>query len=547
MVLAGSGASAQVVRVADLNTRQIRALDRDKTVVFLQGGMLEEHGPYLPAFTDGILSERLTQEIAQGIVAKKPDWTALLFPPVSVGASGYNEIGRQFVFPGTYAVRPSTLRAMYMDLATQLGEQGFKWIMVVHVHGSPLHIAALDEAGDYFRDTYGGRMVNLWGLLPVIGGWGTGMSAMTDGAEEGRRRLAARRRGRAFTDAASPAEPGRAGLPAGAVGHRLDATPRVSRPPRQKDWPGYIGAPRLGNAALGRRIWTSFSAAALKTTLEILDGRGSREVSEVPADHGDEPVVSGVDRIRHRARSRDRRAAAGVERAATGGRDGERRRASSPPSRRRGTRRISASDAAALDRLWADDIVIFVPRMAPMGKARGAGDVQGRRRDVHPLRDVRPSPARHRRPGHRDGTAAADAQLQRARGLGRLAVQEGLPARRLGMARDQLSRVGTAEVGSLGDEQHPVDVPTTERRSLAPERRCHAVANRPEEFDCGSGPIGYGTHGFPCVMWYSTSRMRRCRNAAHRRCAETTSGLERSAGSWPSARRRGRRRATERP
>ena len=28
------------------------------------------------------------------------------------------------------------------------------------------------------------------------------------------------------------------------------------------------------------------------------------------------------------------------------------------------------SDAAALDRLWADDIVIFVPRMAPMGKAQ---------------------------------------------------------------------------------------------------------------------------------------------------------------------------------
>lgn len=41
---------------------------------------------------------------------------------------------------------------------------------------------------------------------------------------------------------------------------------------RQKDWPGYIGAPRLGNAALGRRIWTSLSAAALKTTLEILEG-----------------------------------------------------------------------------------------------------------------------------------------------------------------------------------------------------------------------------------------------------------------------------------
>jgi hypothetical protein len=41
---------------------------------------------------------------------------------------------------------------------------------------------------------------------------------------------------------------------------------------KQSDWPGYIGAPRVASAALGRRIWTGFSAAALKTTLEILSG-----------------------------------------------------------------------------------------------------------------------------------------------------------------------------------------------------------------------------------------------------------------------------------
>src|SRR5688572_18807209 len=97
LLLIGSSASAQVVRVADLNTQQIRALNRDRTVVFLQGGMLEEHGPYLPAFTDGILSDRLTKEVAEGVVAKMPGWTALVFPPVSVGASGYNESGRHFV------------------------------------------------------------------------------------------------------------------------------------------------------------------------------------------------------------------------------------------------------------------------------------------------------------------------------------------------------------------------------------------------------------------------------------------------------------------
>jgi creatinine amidohydrolase len=271
LLLASQSVSAQVVRLADLNTRQIRALDRSRTVVFLSGGMLEEHGPYLPAFTDGILSDRLTREVAQGVVAKKPGWTALVFPPVSVGASGSNEIGKQFVFPGTYAVRPSTLRATYMDLATELGEQGFKWIMVVNVHGSPLHIGALDDAGDFFHDTYGGQMVNLWGLLPVLGGWGSAMSIMTaeqkkedglslhGGADEHSLML--------FLHPNLVAKDFRGAK--SVTGSTYDESFAVSK---QTDWPGYIGAPRIASEALGRHIWTSFSSAALKTTLEILNG-----------------------------------------------------------------------------------------------------------------------------------------------------------------------------------------------------------------------------------------------------------------------------------
>ena len=271
LLLPAATISAQVVRLADLNTRQIQALDRQKTVVFLQGGMLEEHGPYLPAFTDGILSDRLTRELASGVVAKKPGWTALVLPPVSVGASGSNEIGKQFVFPGTYAVRPSTLRAIYMDLATELGEQGFKWIMIVHVHGSPLHIGALDDAGDFFHDTYGGQMVNLWGLLPVLGGWGSAMSIMTPaqkkedglslhgGADEHSLML--------YLQPSLVARDYRSAKTVS--GATYDEAFAVAK---QKDWPGYLGAPRVASTALGRHIWMSFSAAALKTTLEILNG-----------------------------------------------------------------------------------------------------------------------------------------------------------------------------------------------------------------------------------------------------------------------------------
>jgi hypothetical protein len=51
--------AAQVYSVAALNTEQIRTLDRARTVVILPGGILEEHGPYLPSYTDGYRNERL--------------------------------------------------------------------------------------------------------------------------------------------------------------------------------------------------------------------------------------------------------------------------------------------------------------------------------------------------------------------------------------------------------------------------------------------------------------------------------------------------------
>jgi hypothetical protein len=39
--------TAQILRIGEMNTQQIHALDLPKTVVLIPGGILEEHGPYL--------------------------------------------------------------------------------------------------------------------------------------------------------------------------------------------------------------------------------------------------------------------------------------------------------------------------------------------------------------------------------------------------------------------------------------------------------------------------------------------------------------------
>src|SRR5206468_2723392 len=107
---------AQVLHLAELNTKQIEALDRNKTVIIIPGGILEEHGPYLPSYTDGYLTARLSTDLAEALIAR-PGWTAVLTPEIPLGHGGANIIGRKYAFPGSYTVRASTLREVYMDLA----------------------------------------------------------------------------------------------------------------------------------------------------------------------------------------------------------------------------------------------------------------------------------------------------------------------------------------------------------------------------------------------------------------------------------------------
>ncbi|MCU1274413.1 MAG: crnA 1 [Bryobacterales bacterium] len=124
---------AQVLHFADLNTRQVNQLDRSKTVLILPGAILDEHGPYLPSGSDGIFNQRLAGDVTAAIAAQR-GWTAVLLPSIPLGAGAANEIGRKYSFPGSVTVQPSTLRAIFMDIADQLGSQHFRWIVVVHGH-----------------------------------------------------------------------------------------------------------------------------------------------------------------------------------------------------------------------------------------------------------------------------------------------------------------------------------------------------------------------------------------------------------------------------
>ncbi len=155
---------AQILKVAELSARDLQKLDRNSTVVVMPGGILEEHGPYLPAFNDGYLNAWLAERTAEAIIADRGG-TVLMFPTIPLGAGIPEDFGGLSPFSGSYTVRPETLRSVYMDLASALGDDGFRTIFVVSRHGAPQHNSALLDAADYFNDRYDGTMVVLTSLI----------------------------------------------------------------------------------------------------------------------------------------------------------------------------------------------------------------------------------------------------------------------------------------------------------------------------------------------------------------------------------------------
>jgi creatinine amidohydrolase len=268
--------AAQVVRIAEMNTRQIQALNLQKTVVLIPGGILEEHGPYLPSYTDGYAIDAYTQELAKAIVAR-PGWTVVLFPQIPLGNDPANTIGGKRVFPGSYPVRMTTLRAIYMDLANELGEQGFRWVFLVHNHGAPNHHKALNQASDYFHDVYGGTMVHLFGLKPVFlcCGIEDKMLSPKEREEEGFSVHAGAGEQSAILFLRPEFVPPDYRAAESLTGKNFADLVRMAK---VDGWPGYFGAPRLASAAMGAQAFTLSSQKLKETALQILDGLEYRKI-----------------------------------------------------------------------------------------------------------------------------------------------------------------------------------------------------------------------------------------------------------------------------
>jgi creatinine amidohydrolase len=112
----------------------VGALDRERTVVVVPTGAIEQHGPHLPLDTDAFLCTSVAEAAADRAQGSGP---VVVTPTACFGSSEHH-----MAFPGTVTLSPETYGQTVREICTSLARHGLRRQLVVNGHGGNTAILA---------------------------------------------------------------------------------------------------------------------------------------------------------------------------------------------------------------------------------------------------------------------------------------------------------------------------------------------------------------------------------------------------------------------
>ncbi len=108
-------------------------------VAILPCGAVEAHGPHLPLITDVIISDGMAKRAAAMLETR--GIRAFVLPSLAFAPAEYAA-----AFAGTISISAATAKAVLVDIATSLHEQGFACLAIANSHFDPANVAMLRDA-----------------------------------------------------------------------------------------------------------------------------------------------------------------------------------------------------------------------------------------------------------------------------------------------------------------------------------------------------------------------------------------------------------------
>jgi creatinine amidohydrolase len=109
------------------------------SAAILPVGAIEAHGPHLPLETDVIIALAMARAGAARLAAR--GLRAVVLSPMTYTAAAFAQ-----GFAGTLSLRPETVTATLVDIASGLRRHDFGILVIANAHLDPTHLASLDAA-----------------------------------------------------------------------------------------------------------------------------------------------------------------------------------------------------------------------------------------------------------------------------------------------------------------------------------------------------------------------------------------------------------------
>jgi creatinine amidohydrolase len=113
------------MRWEELSAPDVDALDRERTIVVLPVGSVEQHGRHMPLGTDTMLAHSVSLAAADRLSER-----VVVLPPPWYGFSAHH-----MRFAGTVTLRAETMIALAEDIVASVVAHGFRRILIVNGHG----------------------------------------------------------------------------------------------------------------------------------------------------------------------------------------------------------------------------------------------------------------------------------------------------------------------------------------------------------------------------------------------------------------------------
>ncbi len=152
--------AGRILRLEELSSPFIQSLDKNKTVFFVAISPIEGHGPHLPLGVDYFDAIYFADSIAKTTIERKPEFDAIICPPIPLGTQVYRQAG-------SLRISNITLYNIVKGFGESLASYGFRYVFLLSGHGSPKDIVAIESACVKVSKKHKIQMHNLSGALAV--------------------------------------------------------------------------------------------------------------------------------------------------------------------------------------------------------------------------------------------------------------------------------------------------------------------------------------------------------------------------------------------